>query len=666
MNNRETKIHTSIFAMSMAIATSAIVGCQSQLADTTRYDQIRTHHSKNANKFFESVLLKEDTIPLNGAFARLWLNRDLPEANRLLFVEQKAIIAHEKAEQMTPEVAGSEHVKWQMRTWNRIYQLFNDQSTFYPGRLDKKAQAMIEEMFWLYVSRMSYFERAGLEHVWGIQGSENHEMMHFSNALLAAQALKDRPEYKDRKLPDGRTLKEHYEAWNNYYKHYCTERAKHGLLIEVFSMYGPSYTLPEMFNMRDFAEDPVLRERMEKLLHLIWADWAVGQINGVRGGGRTRLYQGDPKTPEVQFEWGNRDRWRWMSEYFLGTGPWWDTARGNNTPKGGAWAVYATTGYRLPDVIMDIALDVKGRGEYTYVTRRIAKQKKMDAKKACLAHYKISGSTAPWYAFDCDDPRMLGYDYCTPDYVMGSLLIDPTLPRVDSKGYLKGKDFQEGYPNLTSQNRYHGIVFASDINARVVPQCEGLRNNKTYGQQQAVQHKNVLLVQRHAHAAQTGDMRIIYGGRGMKERLVERDGWLILKEGDAWLGVKGFSRKESNASCGGAWDDDVHYRMSDGDAPVALIAGRARDFADLDAFASYLAGFKGSIEGEWFNLTSGKDCRLSLHLKAGAVPRVNGKPVNLRPRMLFDCPYLQSEHGTGVVTIQKGERKLIIDLRGEE
>ena len=31
-------------------------------------------------------------------------------------------------------------------------------------------------------------------------------------------------------------------------------------------------------NMRDLSEDEFLRERMDKLLHLIWADWAVGQV----------------------------------------------------------------------------------------------------------------------------------------------------------------------------------------------------------------------------------------------------------------------------------------------------------------------------------------------------------------------------------------------------
>ncbi|HAD21820.1 MAG TPA: hypothetical protein DCF87_06875, partial [Opitutae bacterium] len=67
------------------------------------------------------------------------------------------------------------------------------------------------------------------------------------------QALKNSPTYQKRNLPDGRDIKTHYEAWNNYYKEYCVSRAKHGLLVEVFSAYGPSYTLPEIMNMRDLS-----------------------------------------------------------------------------------------------------------------------------------------------------------------------------------------------------------------------------------------------------------------------------------------------------------------------------------------------------------------------------------------------------------------------------
>ena len=262
-----------------------------------------TNHDDNADKLFESLLSARKAWPLQGGFAHLWLNSDLKVGNRLLREAHEAIITNEGGtNSMTPEIAASEHVKWQMRTWNRIYQLFNDRSRFHPGRLDKETQAMIEKMFWHYVCDKSRIERAAPQHVWSIHGSENHEMMHYSNALLALQALKGSPDYKDRKLPDGHSVQKHYEAWNAYYKHYCTERAKHGLVIEIFSAYG-KYTMPELLNMHDLAEDPVLRSRMGKLLDLIWADWAIGQVNGVRGGGRLRLYQGDPAKPESAFRW---------------------------------------------------------------------------------------------------------------------------------------------------------------------------------------------------------------------------------------------------------------------------------------------------------------------------------------------------------------------------
>jgi len=637
-----TYIHKHLILI-LALTSIAFAGYGAQ-PDAKRFEEIRKSHAYKAGLFMENGLKKKGLIPLHGAFARLWLNRELPEANRLLHEAQQAIIKNEMGTGgMTVEIAGSEHVKWQMRTWNRIYHLFNDRSRFYPGRLDREAQAMIEEMFWLYVSDKSLFKRAGLEYIWGISGSENHEMMHYSNALLAAQAIKDRPVYKDRKLPDGRTLKQHYEAWNTYYKHYCDERAKHGMLIEVFANYNPSYTVPELVNMRDLSEDPLLRGKMDKLLHIIWADWAVGQITGVRGGGRTRLYQGDP---DKQFNWGDSDRWRIMSEFFLGAGEWWTQYRMPNHPIHGMPLVMATTGYRLPDVIMDIALDPEGRGEHAYVARRIARTKQGIPDP-------VQRRFAPWYPFDANDPGMLGYDYCTPDYVIGSLIIDPTIT----------------YQNLVSQNRYHAIVFATGINARVVPQCEGLGNRKTYGQQQAVQHENVLLVQRHARARQTGDMRIIYGGKGMRARLMEHNGWMILKEGDAWLGVKGFSRSKPNASCGYTWDNDAHMRMKDGNAPVALIGGRQKDFADLDAFAAYLDTFSGTLDDGWFTLTSQNaeaESSLALHLTCEALPKVNGKPVDLSPDMLFDCPFLQSKHGSGVVIIQKGERKMTIDMADEQ
>jgi hypothetical protein len=156
-------------------------------------------------------------------------------------------------------------------------------------------------------------------------------------------------------------------------------------------------------------------------------------------------------------------------------------------------------------------------------------------------------------------------------------------------------------------------------------------------------------------------MRIIFGGKGMKGRLVERDGWLILKEGNAWLGIKGFSRTNANEACGHKWDNDFSLRMADGNAPVALIAGRSKQFPNIDAFAKYLSTFTGTLQDGWFQVKNA-DTSLALHLACKAMPKVNNTPVDLCPMMLFDSSFLSTEHGSGIVTIRKGERALKIEM----
>jgi hypothetical protein len=102
--------------------------------------------------------------------------------------------------------------------------------------------------------------------------------------------------------------------------------------------------------------------------------------------------------------------------------------------------------------------------------------------------------------------------------------------------------------------------------------------------------------------------------------------------------------------------------MNDGKAPVALVAGRVKDFSDIDAFAKYLQVFMGKLENGRFILTEDSKDFLSLHLESGALPEIYGKPINLNPDMLFDSPFMSSEHGSGVVIIEKGHRKLKIDM----
>ena len=43
-------------------------------------------------------------------------------------------------------------------------------------------------------------------------------------------------------------------------------------------------------------------------------------------------------------------------------------------------------------------------------------------------------------------------------------------------------------------------------------------------------------------------------------------------------------------------------------------------------------------------------------------PTVDGQPVDYRAKMVYDSPFLQSEFGSGVVTVTKGGERLVLDF----
>ena len=59
-----------------------------------------------------------------------------------------------------------------------------------------------------------------------------------------------------------------------------TSRAKHGLLVEVFLPMAKLYFL-KLWLQGIFLKMKFSGNGWIKLLHLIWADWAVGQLNMV-------------------------------------------------------------------------------------------------------------------------------------------------------------------------------------------------------------------------------------------------------------------------------------------------------------------------------------------------------------------------------------------------
>jgi len=598
-------------------------------ARPSRFAEARRRRRAFGDKLMAKALASPKSHPLVYALAGLRTGRDVAAANERL--REAWLAAAGPGGKMTPDLAGAEKVKWCMRGWLRIYYLFNTRSGFFPGRLERDVQAKLEEMFFNYGCRKSTVERARLRHIWFIQGSENHDMMDLSNAYLALQAVKGLAGYRNRRLPDGHTPAEHVAAWEAYYARYALERARNGLFVEISPTYG-KWFVGELVNMYEFSADPLVRRRMEMLLHLTWADWAVDQLGGMRGGGKTRVYQGGYSQE------GARDSWDAMGRALCGIEGWYDTSHAILSQM-----ALATSRYEPPDVVLDIALDRDGTKSFVYRSVRPAKLVKKPSTKL-----KEKG-----YWMDGDGGRMLRYSYWTPNYCMGTWMLDPRL----------------NYAAINTQNRWQGVVFPTGKRARVYPQSVGRGNGKTYNQHVAVQHRNVMMVAHNRNSKQVGQMRV-YFPKSFRDRIVERDGWVMLKEGDAWLGVKVLSatRNSTSKNCGFKEGKLNGYWLwpKEDKPPLLFVMSRTGRHRTPGEFRKYLRGIDHSFVGGRalcsFVDADGARTELALETDKPGPPLVNGRPVDLRPEKVFDCPFLDSKRGSGVVTVRKDGSELELDF----
>jgi hypothetical protein len=168
----------------------------------------------------------------------------------------------------------------------RLYALYNDRTGVMKGRLSPKAQENLERSFWECARAYSKLAEAKID-VWESDGSENHHVTSRVSDFLVAQFLKDIPAYASLKYDDGSTPQQQYEARLDYWSKWLDQRARRGLFYEDGSSYE-NYTVEALFNLRDFAQDPILRRKADMFLDLVFANFAEETLGAVRGGPKTR------------------------------------------------------------------------------------------------------------------------------------------------------------------------------------------------------------------------------------------------------------------------------------------------------------------------------------------------------------------------------------------
>ncbi|MEW6358216.1 MAG: hypothetical protein AB1696_17920 [Planctomycetota bacterium] len=575
------------------------------------------------------AMLKEQVAnpyPADG----VWRYADFALA--ALFRNERVGDANDAILKICREFPIDDQYHWHINLLHRIYFLFHRESKFFPGRLTPEAEAALLERFWNTAREGCKIEYADPERTWWIWGSENHGAMRWSGFWGTAQILSKAPDYRDRKYSDGTPVAEMAAAWNRFYRRYARERVGKGMLVENGSGYT-KYTLQGWYNMADFAEDEILQKRMKMLLDLFWADWAIEQLDAVRGGGKHRIYTGRTST-QGEFSQGRGLAWFYFD---LGT------------PKSQHPSLMcgATSAYRPPLCVVDMALDVEGRGTYEYISRR----------PGLNLLPKPEGADDDTYVLRPDYGGILRYTYCTPDFVIGASMVE-VRPQTD-------------WSNISSQNRWDGVIFAGHPDSRIFVQSLKPKKGSVYNTHWSVQNKGALIVQKlKTHKGARG-FRIWFSG---DLKRTEESGWTFAEAKSAYAAVRvarGGTRwepdtPEQHREETDKTDDGMWLACEDEYSPIIIEAARKTDFRDCDEFKTAIKKNQLSLKDAVLQYTGMGDAgTLTLYTDWTKPPEMNGKAIDFRPKMVYDSPFIQSEWDSGVVVLQKDTRRVVLDFNEE-
>lgn len=632
---RLTHLSFSIVLFSLGLSLVGFAAPIASRAGLSDQDiaKIRTDGQKRAEEFFRGQAgkpLKRSAIKKNwrnrGDFTRqycqsvvlfamraFYLNEQLAEANAAL---REMCLYHLVRPQTFHEIHSFPTSTDQLVRLGKFYGPHGSKGA---GRMDDKTYEIVLRTMWEWVKSESTLEQADVEHTqtWRLENSENHHAMHVATCWGFSMVLKEEPAYRDQKYNDGHTALEHYNAWTRYLSEYIRQRAAKGMLVEIDSPSYASASLRGMFSYYDFSDDPVLKRRAGQFLDLFWALWAEQQINAVGGGAKARCY---PASALGGVDFINRMAW-----YIMGIGQA-HFVHSSMVP-------LLTTTWQMPDVVMDIALDFKGRGSYEVRQRR-------------MGLTEPGFSEPPHYRLRTDFGGILRYGWCTPDFIMGALMCEARP--------------NEDWAAISSQNRWSGVIFRGATDARVFARTFNDRDESIYNGQWVAQAHGTQISQKLRTSKDADAWGIYFSKDGLSAP--QREGrWLFAEAKGAYVAAcvtQGeFEFREAPTPREGRW-----VQCADDFSPVILeVLPKTPDLSFADFQKKVIAQQIKMADGVLsYTGLDGDD--FTFYTDQSHSPKINGRSVNYAPTDVFASPFIQSKWDSAIVTLQKGGRKLVLNF----
>lgn len=653
----------------------------------------RTRAARVEAAFRDGAALSDDGNAIDQRlFDRMWLGDDLGQVNDVLRDDmlQDLNSARSAKDSTTSPAYGLYSLVRNTRLIS-FFHCFGSKSGQFPGRLSPDNEQLLVELLWwrtaekndIAISRRS---------TWWMAGSENHDLNNKVSCLLASAILADSPDWADRPLPDrgygcapgyhnagfnpdrqgteranwsngnAYTSADHCRAWVDYLKDYFAERVRRGFFLENGSPGYMRYTISYILLLYNFCPDGRLKQQAKMFLDLFWADWALQQLGGLRGGPKTRHHS----------QAGQYDAMSDWARFYLG-GPGLTAAN---------YCQQLIGDYDWNPLIWELVIDRQGLGSFAYISRGIGEE-----EQTCPRPMGVERTMTG----NCES-RMVKYSWVTPDYVLGTQMDHPLAV----------------HNHLSAAGRWQGLITA-DLDARIATVSMEAFPGKTHKDKQyslelmyhSVQHKQVLITQQKRRWMQINpdwfpsnekihDVPFgLYIGSGWTTR-DERDGWLFLEHGDAFAAVRVLLLKADEDPLAWAkgtdrfegvvefdhdaytWDDTgTLLRLNNMFSPIIIEAGRREDHATLADFQKriltnklaihrtvvtrqtrFIIVYRGAEGAEIvFNAANHAD-----------IPTIEGEPIDYRHPMIFDAPYLRSEYNSGIVEITKGDRRQVLDF----
>ena len=547
---------------------------------------------------------------MDFAFTCFWLGEQVDSANNALIENANYYINYPRA------FTDKDSFYWATDEMCKMLEFYGSTGCHQPGLIRPDVEERIFYMMYQYSKMQSQIEKAEWRNsrTWFIDESENHHVQRFYAAWHFSKYLKDHPYYQNKVYDDGHTAAEHHKAWNAYIKEWIRERARKGLFVEIANDAYGLETLKGIYNFYEFG-DPELQELSRMLLDLYWSAWAQEQIDNIRGGAKTRVYPYEATSGETVFQK--------MAWYYLGVGK-------INPPHNNLFTLI-TSNYRMPDVAMDIALDKKGKGDYTILQRRQGRAEK--------GYY-----TPPDYRL-IEKGGLLRYSYATPDYIAGTLFCE-ALP-------------YEEWAMISSQNRWSGIIFEGDPDARIFASCQTGQDNRRYNSIWSVQDKGAIIfhkLQDSIHSRGAHRFQLWISKAGLTSP-IQHEGWIFTESKGTYTAIKSIGDFIIEETERGFWI--VPNNPYD---PIIVQVARKTDIKNRKDFYHKMLRTQISKTPNQIRYTSLEGVDLFLPLNYEGVPTVNNHVIDLHPIYVMKSPFINALFNSGIYKITKGNRELVLDF----